>query len=107
MVVGEAGIGRFVPFHRGWLHHKVREEAYERHEHLRMLFEDLGATYIKIGQILSARADLLDERYRFELAQLQDAAPLEQSWNALGEVERQLARRAADRNGEQRHRRRR
>ena len=92
MVVGKAGIGRLVPFHHGWLHHEIRAEPYERHEHLRMLFEDLGATYIKIGQILSARADLLDERYRSELAQLQDAAPLEQSWNALGEVERQLAR---------------
>ncbi len=91
VVIGKAGIGRLVPFHHGWFHHKIREEPYERHEHLRMLFEDLGATYIKIGQILSARPDLLEERYRAELAQLQDAAPLEQSWKALDEVERQLA----------------
>ena len=92
MVIGRMGIGRLVPFHQGRLHGEVRKEPCDRHEHLRMLFEDLGATYIKIGQILSARADLLDERYRSELAQLQDAAPLEPSWNALGGVERQLAR---------------
>ncbi len=92
MLIGKAGIGRLVPFHRGWFHHEIRDEPYEGHEHLRMLFEDLGATYIKIGQILSARADLLGERYRSELAHLQDAAPLHHSWNALDEVERQLAR---------------
>ena len=92
MVIGKTGIGRHVPFRQGRLDDEIRKEPCDRHQHLRMLFEDLGATYIKIGQILSARADLLDERYRSELAQLQDAAPLEQSWNALGEVERQLAR---------------
>jgi ubiquinone biosynthesis protein len=92
LFIGNTGIGRFVPFHHGWFHHEVRREPYERHEHLRMLFEDLGATYIKIGQILSARPDLLDERYRSELAQLQDTAPLQESWRARDEVERQLAR---------------
>ena len=92
LLTGSTGIGRFVPFHHGWFHHEIRREPYERHEHLRMLFEDLGATYIKIGQILSTRPDLLDERYRSELARLQDAVPLQESWSARDEVERQLAR---------------
>jgi ubiquinone biosynthesis protein len=75
VAIGRSGLGRLVPFHHGALHHQPRDEPYERHEHLRMLFEDLGATYIKLGQILSARPDLLAERYRAELAHLQDAAP--------------------------------
>jgi ubiquinone biosynthesis protein len=39
---------------------------------LRMALESLGATFIKIGQILSTRVDLLPESYTVELARLQD-----------------------------------
>jgi len=40
-----------------------------------MALEELGATFIKLGQILSTRADLLPPEYQAELAKLQDAAP--------------------------------
>ena len=73
--VGPSGVGRLVPFHHGWLGHPDRDEPYERHEHIRMLLEDLGPTFMKIGQILSSRADLLPPAYRAELAHLQDDAP--------------------------------
>lgn len=39
---------------------------------LRKLLEELGTTFIKLGQIMSTRSDLLDSRYQFELAKLQD-----------------------------------
>jgi ubiquinone biosynthesis protein len=44
-------------------------------EHLRLALEELGPTFIKLGQILSSRSDLLPADYRDELAKLQDAAP--------------------------------
>lgn len=44
--------------------------------HLRLAFEELGATFIKLGQILSTRSDMLPPEYITELAKLQDAAPL-------------------------------
>jgi len=44
-------------------------------ERLRLLIEELGPTFIKLGQILSTRGDLLPAAYRDELAKLQDSAP--------------------------------
>jgi ubiquinone biosynthesis protein len=40
-----------------------------------LVIEDLGPTFIKLGQILSTRGDLLPDAYRMELAKLQDSAP--------------------------------
>ena len=45
---------------------------------LRKAFEELGPTFIKIGQILSTRADLIGEEYIKELSKLQDRAAIEE-----------------------------
>jgi ubiquinone biosynthesis protein len=44
-------------------------------ERLRLAIEELGPTFIKLGQILSTRGDLLPPPYLDELAKLQDSAP--------------------------------
>ena len=44
-------------------------------ERARRTIEELGPTFIKLGQILSTRADLVPADYRAELVKLQDAAP--------------------------------
>jgi ubiquinone biosynthesis protein len=41
-------------------------------ERLRLSFEELGPTYIKLGQIMSTRADLLPHDIIYELEKLQD-----------------------------------
>ena len=46
-----------------------------RAEHVRVACEELGATFIKLGQALATRADLLPEPYRLELLKLQDDVP--------------------------------
>jgi ubiquinone biosynthesis protein len=49
--------------------------ADSRPVHLRLALEELGTTFIKLGQILSTRADLLPPEYLAELTKLQDSAP--------------------------------
>jgi ubiquinone biosynthesis protein len=51
-----------------------RQKTQTRPEHLRSALEELGTTFIKLGQILSTRADLLPPDYLAELTKLQDAA---------------------------------
>ena len=46
-----------------------------RPERLRLAFEELGPTFIKLGQVLSSRPDLLSPAYMAELARLQDEIP--------------------------------
>jgi ubiquinone biosynthesis protein len=42
---------------------------------LRLALAELGPTFVKLGQMLSTRGDVLPARYRAELDKLQDAAP--------------------------------
>ena len=50
--------------------HEAGDQA--RAEHLRRACEELGTMFIKLGQALSTRGDLLPDAYRKELARLQD-----------------------------------
>ncbi|MEW5956685.1 MAG: AarF/UbiB family protein [Chloroflexota bacterium] len=71
----QVGLGNFIPFERGWFGHPARATPYTQAEHLRMALEELGATFIKLGQALSTRSDLVSPEYVTQLAKLQDAAP--------------------------------
>lgn len=44
-------------------------------QRLRMALEELGPTFVKLGQVLSTRPDLLPPDYIAELARLQDTVP--------------------------------
>jgi len=55
---------------------------------LRLAFEDLGPTFMKLGQVLSTRPDLVPPEYEAELARLQDAAPTVPSGEIVAAVER-------------------
>ncbi|CEA08013.1 putative protein kinase UbiB [Arthrobacter saudimassiliensis] len=54
-------------------------------EYVRAALEELGPTFVKLGQLLSTRPDLLPPAYRDELAKLQDAAP-PVPWSQVREV---------------------
>lgn len=51
-------------------------------QRLRRALEELGPTFIKLGQVLSTRPDLLPPAYVAELARLQDRVPPE-DWEAI------------------------
>lgn len=74
-VASVVGLGRWLPFHHGMLGHAPREQPYTTPEHLRLALEELGPTFIKLGQLLSTRSDLLPPAYLVELSKLQDGAP--------------------------------
>ena len=59
------------------INRKPREQIdkLSRPERLRMAFEELGPTFIKLGQVLSTRSDFIPPQYLFELAKLQDDVP--------------------------------
>jgi ubiquinone biosynthesis protein len=50
-----------------------RKMAYTKPERLRMTIEELGTFFVKLGQILSTRADLLPPEYTQELSKLQNS----------------------------------
>lgn len=83
--LGRRGLRRLLPFHRGWLGHAPRAVPYTPPEHIRLAAEDLGATFVKLGQIASTRSDLVPPSYQAELSRLQDAAPSE-PWPAIDAV---------------------
>lgn len=54
---------------------RERIEGLTDYERLRMAFEELGPTFIKMGQILSTRSDLIPGDLVREMAKLQDSVP--------------------------------
>ncbi|MGE0385097.1 MAG: ubiquinone biosynthesis regulatory protein kinase UbiB [Gammaproteobacteria bacterium] len=52
-----------------------RRQQAPRAERIRRVIEDLGPIFVKFGQILSTRRDLLPDDIAMELAKLQDAVP--------------------------------
>jgi ubiquinone biosynthesis protein len=67
-----------------------------RGQRLREAFEELGAIFVKFGQVLSTRRDLLPLDIADELAKLQDQVPPFDPELAFAEIERSLGRRVGD-----------
>ncbi len=70
-------IDQYIESGRQLISRKPREriEKFSRAMRVRMAIEELGPTYIKLGQILSTRPDLVPADFIQELARLQDEVP--------------------------------
>ncbi len=55
--------------------HEIKEHQPERASHLREILTRLGPTFIKVGQALSTRPDLIRKDFLEELVKLQDQLP--------------------------------
>jgi len=63
----------------------AEQDINSRAVHFRLALEELGPTFIKVGQILSTRPDLLKPEFIAELAKLEDSVrPV--SWEAIQTV---------------------
>ncbi|TVQ22327.1 MAG: AarF/ABC1/UbiB kinase family protein [Spirochaetaceae bacterium] len=69
---------------------------YTRWQRLRMAIEELGPTYVKLGQLLSNRNDLLPVQLVRELELLQDGVPPITAQAVRRVVERELGKRVED-----------
>ncbi len=81
-------------YHRGWFIGK-KDESEEKHlqwqaEWISRQLLKLGPTFIKIGQAVSTRADLLPLAYIKELSKLQDSVPAFPHDEAMRIIEREL-----------------
>ncbi len=81
----------------GWLaKHLIPTETQEaamlhsRPVRVRMVLEELGPTFIKLGQLVSTRPDLVPKEYVEELRHLQDRVAPERSETIKNEVEHEL-----------------
>ncbi len=74
--------GRFRP------HDADRAGSFPRQ--LRLALEELGPTFVKLGQLLSARSDITPPQVQEELSKLRDHAPSIPQAKLVGELERSL-----------------
>lgn len=90
--LGDTAIQKILP--RFIAHKRLKGEyaknRFSRYERIRMAIEDLGPTYVKFGQILSNRADILPQELITELEKLQDAVPGFSYDDIKSSVEREL-----------------
>jgi ubiquinone biosynthesis protein len=63
---------------------------------LRIAFEQLGPVFVKLGQLLSTRPDILTEEYVIELSKLQNQVPAFAGKVAKSIIERSLKRKIED-----------
>jgi ubiquinone biosynthesis protein len=84
-LIEQLGLQRFISFGRRMLTRNRPPHPGERHtipERLRLMFEELGPSFIKFGQVLSCRPDLLPVEYASEFSRLTDSVapfPFEQA----------------------------
>ncbi|NUM87984.1 MAG: AarF/ABC1/UbiB kinase family protein [Bdellovibrionales bacterium] len=87
-VMEQVGLGRFIPAGS----RPAADETIGAPQRLRAAFEELGPTFIKFGQLLSSRGDLLPEAYAAELSHLQDRVSALPYSVIRGSVERELGK---------------
>ena len=75
-LAGAVGVTRWIPAGRT-ADRRVDPEGgpYTTPQRIRLALEELGPTFVKLGQLLSTRPDLLPPAYIAEFSKLQDAAP--------------------------------
>ncbi|MEC0092440.1 ABC1 kinase family protein [Paenibacillus macquariensis] len=88
-MVEELELFQVLTLPRRWITHESIETK-TIGERIRHVLEDLGPTFIKLGQLASTRSDLLPDDIISELVKLQDQVPAFSSETARGILEQEL-----------------
>lgn len=79
-----------------WKQEHEPEAVINTAQRIRMVLEELGPTFIKLGQILSTRPDLIPSQYIEELEKLQDSIPASDYDEIEATLTEELGQPAAD-----------
>jgi ubiquinone biosynthesis protein len=89
-LVDQLGLMPALSLPRRLLHREAEAPPLSPPEHFRLVIEELGPTFIKLGQILSTRPDLVPPAYIRGLIRLQDTLP-PAPWEAVkAQIETEL-----------------
>lgn len=97
-IVDRLNVGQYVEIGMQMVSKKRRAnmDSLTREERIRMALEDLGPTFVKLGQILSTRPDLVPVSLIHELSKLQDDVPPFPASQVTAIIESELSMSVAD-----------
>ncbi len=91
----EIGLTRLFAAPHRWIF-KTEPESLTLAERIRLVLEELGPTFIKLGQLASTRSDLLPEPVIAELVKLQDQVPPFSAEESLSIIEQEFGMPASE-----------
>ncbi len=93
-LVNETNLYKYIDLGKKFIPWKTdkKTEYLSRWERIRKVLEELGPTFIKFGQIMSNRPDLLPKELIYELEKLQDSVPQFSGEDAQKLVEEELGK---------------
>jgi ubiquinone biosynthesis protein len=74
-IVAQLGLSRYLNLPQRLMNREPPPTDVTAAKHLRLALEELGSTFVKLGQILSTRPDILPPEFINELSKLQDEVP--------------------------------
>ena len=91
-VVERMNLHRILPLSKRLRKRAVEEAELSLPERIRLVFEELGPTFIKLGQLLSTRPDIFSEEYIEEFRKFQDKVPPFLFDKAIQQIESEFKR---------------
>ena len=91
-VVERMNLHRILPLSKRLRKRAVEEAELSLPERIRLVFEELGPTFIKLGQLLSTRPDIFSEEYIEEFRKFQDKVPPFSFDKAIQQIESEFKR---------------